>query len=125
MGSGGSFDAEYDLKADVPAGAYHVIFDNIIIRSVDVVFELIHRRGDTDVQLATWMQHFEPLGGGAFLAQPYELDVEAPAIDFERGDQLVLRYTGAGADQDTMMAFIPNGEGDRLGGRIPNITLPR
>ena len=123
MGSGGSLDAEYDLKADVPAGTYHVIFDNIIIRSVDVVFELIHRRGDTDVQLATWMDHFEPLGGGVFRAQAYERDVEAPAIDYQPGDQLVLRYTGAGAE--VMMAFIPNGEGDRLGGRIPNITLPK
>jgi hypothetical protein len=123
VGSGGSLDAEYELKADVPAGAYRVICDNIIIRPVDVVFELIHRRGDTDVQLATWMQHFDPLADGSYLAQAYELDVEAPAIDFERGDQLVFRYTGAGST--AMMAFIPNGEGDRLSGRIPNITLPR
>ncbi len=123
MGSGGSFDAEYDLKADVPAGAYHVIFDNIIIRAVDVVFELIHRRGGTDVQLATWMQHFEPLPDGTFRAQAYELDVQAPAIDHQDGDQLVLRYTGAGST--AIMAFVPNGEGDRLGGRIPHITLPK
>jgi hypothetical protein len=24
-----------------------------------------------------------------------------------------------------MMAFVPNGEGKNLGGRIPNITLPK
>jgi hypothetical protein len=123
VGSGGSLDAEYELRADVPAGTYHVIFDNIIIRAVDVVFELIHRRGGTDVQLATWTEHFEPLGGGEFRAQAYELDVVAPAIVRQPGDQLVLRYTGAGST--AMMAFIPNGEGDRLGGRIPNITLPK
>jgi hypothetical protein len=123
VGSGGSLDAEYKLKADVPAGAYHVICDNIIIRPVDVVFELIHRRGGADVQLATWMEHFEPLGGGVYTAQPYELDVEAPAIDFASGDELVFRYTGAGST--AMMAFIPNGDGYITGGRIPNITLPK
>ena len=123
MGSGGSLDAEYALVADVPAGAYHVICDNIIIRSVDVVFELIHRRGGADVQLATWMEHFEPTADGTFRAQPYELDVQAPAIDFERGDELVFRYTGAGST--AMMAFIPNGDGHITGGRIPNITLPK
>ena len=123
MGSGGSLDAEYTLKADVPAGAYHVIFDNIIIRPVDVVFELIHRRGGTDIQLATWMQHFEPLGGGVFRAQAYELDVEAPAIKFKPCDELVFRYTGLASE--LMMAFVPNGDGPTRNGRIPNLTLPK
>ena len=123
MGSGGSLDAEYKLKAGVPAGAYRVICDAIIIHSVDVRFELIHRRGGADVQLATWIQHFEPIGGGAFTAQAYELDVEAPAIDFLRGDELVFRYAGAGST--AIMAFVPNGDGHITGGRIPNITLPR
>lgn len=123
MGSGGSFDAEYKLKADVPAGAYRVILDHIIIRAVDVEFQLIHRRGGADVQLALWTQHFEPLPDNVFRAQAYELDVMAPAIDHREGDELVFRYTGLGSE--VMMAFIPNGDGDRLGGRIPNITLPR
>jgi hypothetical protein len=123
VGSGGSQDAEYKLKADVPAGAYRVICDHIIIASVDVVFELIHRRGGADVQLATWTEHFEPIGGGVFRAQPYERDVEAPAIDFESGDELVFRYTGTGST--AMMGFIPNGDGHITGGRIPHIMLPR
>lgn len=124
MGSGGSLDAEYALKADVPAGAYHVICDNIIIRSVDVEFALIHRRGGEDlVRLATWQQHFEPLAGGDFSAQPYELDVDAPAIHARGGDELVFRYTGLGST--ALMAFIPNGDGAITKGRIPNITLPR
>lgn len=124
MGSGGSLDAEYTLKADVPAGAYHVICDNIIIRAVDVDFALIHRRDGADlVQLAAWRQHFEPLPGGQYSAQAYELDVEAPAIERRSGDQLVFRYTGTGSTVD--MAFIPNGDGQRTGGRIPNLTLPR
>lgn len=123
MGSGGSFlDAEFTLKADVPAGTYHVICDAIIIRPVDATFFLIHRRGDTDVELATWTQHFDPLPEG-FDAQPYELDVQAPAIDRQEGDQLVFRYQGA--NTTASMAFIPNGDGALANGRIPNITLPR
>ena len=121
MGSGGSLDAEYSLKADVPAGTYRVICDSIIIRAVDVQFELIHRRGATDVPLATWMAHFEPIG--EYTAQPYELDVEAPAIAFEPGDELVFRYTGL--TSTVPMAFIPNGDGHITNGRIPNITLPK
>jgi hypothetical protein len=124
VGSGGSLDAEYELKADVPAGAYHVICDNIIIQPVDVAFALVHRRGGADLaQLASWTQHFEPLGGGKYDAQAYELDVEAPAIRSRRGDQLVFRYTGIRST--AMMAFIPNGDGQSRGGRIPNLTLPR
>lgn len=123
MGSGGSLDAEYTLKADVPAGAYHVICDAIIIRPVDVELSLIHRSGGADTVLAAWQQHFEPLANGMYDAQPYELDVDAPAIHRRSGDQLVFRYTGLGST--AMMAFIPNGDGAITGGRIPNITLPR
>jgi hypothetical protein len=123
VGSGGSLDAEYKLKADVPAGAYHVICDGIIIRAVDVAFALIHRRDGADlVQLAGWTQHFEPLPGGQYSAQAYELDVGAPAIAFQSGDELVFRYTGLSST--AMMAFIPNGDGKKTNGRIPNLTLP-
>jgi hypothetical protein len=124
VGSGGSLDAEYSLKADVPAGAYHVICDGIVIRAVDVAFALVHRRGGADlVELASWTQHFEPLGGGQYTAQAYELDVDAPAIAFRSGDELVFRYTGLAST--VMVAFIPNGDGRITGGRIPSITLPR
>lgn len=124
MGSGGSLEAEYTLKADVPAGTYKVICDAIIIRSVDVTFDLIWRKADGDVVLATWMQHFEPLGGGVFTAQAYELDVPVTTkIEAAKTDQLVFRYTGM--NSTAMMAFIPNGDGHITGGRIPNITLPK
>lgn len=124
MGSGGSLEAEYTLKADIPAGTYKVICDAIIIRPVDVTFDLIWRKADGDVVLATWMQHFEPLGGGMFTAQPYELDVPVSTrIEAANTDQLVFRYTGM--NSTAMMAFIPNGDGHITGGRIPNITLPK
>lgn len=100
-----------------------MICDAIVIRPVDVTFDLIWRRGATDTVLATWSQHFDPLPDGTFQAQPYELDVTAPAIDYAPGDELVFRY--AGANSTVMMAFIPNGDGHITGGRIPNITLPR
>jgi hypothetical protein len=123
VGPGGSQEAAFDLRADVPAGIYRVVCDAIIIRAIPVTFDLIWRRGDTDRMLATWTQQFEPLPDGQYLAQPYEIDHEAPAIDFAPGDQLVFRYTGG--PSTSMQAFIPNGDGARANGRIPNITLPR
>lgn len=123
MGAGGSQEAEYELKASVPAGAYHCIIDSIIIKPVDVTFDLIWRRGNTDMVLATWQQHFEPLPDGGFDAQAYELDVQAPAIQYKPGDRLVFRY----AAENTIMAeaYIPNGDGTLSNGRIPNFTLPK
>ena len=87
MGAGGSQEAEYSLKAAVPAGTYHLVLDSIIIRPVDVTFDLFVRRGTTDTMLATWMQHWEPLPG-SFDAQAYEIDQNCPATGFEMGDQL-------------------------------------
>lgn len=123
MGAGGSLEAAYDLKASVPAGAYHCVIDAIIIRPVDVTFDLIWRRDATDMVLATWNEHYEPLPGANFDAQPYELDVDAPAIDFQAGDKLVFRYSGSNTTSSE--AFIPNGDGTAANGRIPNFTLPK
>ena len=123
MGPGGSQEAEWALKADVPAGNYHLICDGIIIRAIDVTFDLVLRHEGTDTTLATAMQHFEPLAGGVFRAQPCEIDLDAPAIDFMPGDQLIFRYSGA--NSTSMNGYIPNGDGATADGRIPNITLPR
>jgi FtsP/CotA-like multicopper oxidase with cupredoxin domain len=106
----------------VPAGAYHVICDAIIIQPVDATFDLIHRHDGADTVLATWTQHFDPLPGGDYTAQAYELDVQAPAIAQHDGDQLVFRYSGS--NTTVQMAFIPNGDGAIAKGRIPNLTLP-
>lgn len=98
------------------------MLDSIIISRVDVTFELLLRRGTTDTTLATWQKQFEPLPG-SFDAQKYEVDMTAPAIDFQPGDQLVFRYSGA--NTTSMEAYIPNGDGSMAKGRIPNITLPK
>lgn len=121
-GLGGSLDARFDLRASVPAGAYHVVCDAIILQSVDVTLTLIWRRGSTDTTLAEWMQHWEPLPRDEYRAQSCEVDMPAPAIDFRDGDQLVFRYAGRSASNT--MAFIPNGDGPDLGGRFPTIALP-
>jgi hypothetical protein len=101
---------------------YHVDCDGIVIGPVDVTFTLIWRRGQTDTELAKWMQHWEPLPGGSYLAQAYAADMAAQAIDYVPGDQLVFRY--AATNTTTPNAFIPNGDGARMQGRIPSITLP-
>jgi hypothetical protein len=123
VGLGESQDAAFALRASVPAGAYHVSCDGIVIEPVDVTFTLILRRGDTDTTLAQWSRHWDPLPGGVYDAQPYETDQLAPAIDFEPGDELVFRYAGQSAT--LRQAFIPNGDGANANGAIPSITLPR
>jgi hypothetical protein len=111
------------LKASVPAGTYHLVLDSIIIKSVDVTFDLVWRQASgTDVSLATWTQHFDPLPGASYDAQPFEYDESCGAITFKAGDQLVFRYTGA--NTTSTEAYIPNGDGSHANGRIPYITLP-
>ena len=89
MGPGRSQEAPYNLKAGIPAGNYHVICDAIIIRPVDVTFDLVHRSRAGDVTLATWMQHFEPLPDGVYEAQAYEIDQAAPAASHSRRAAIV------------------------------------
>jgi len=106
----------------VPSGSWHCIIDHIAITTADITFDLIWRRGATDMVLATWDQHFEP-EPGSFDAQAYELDVPTPAISWEDGDKFVFRYTADAASQPH--AWIPNSDGASANGRIPNFTLPR
>lgn len=122
---GSQQDAAFALRASVPAGTYHVICDAVITGPVDVNFALIWRRPGLDTQLAAWSKHWEPRGGNNFDAQPYEVDMAAPAIDFRAGDQLVFRYAGAGTTAASATPFIPNGDGRFSNGRIPSITLPQ
>ncbi len=101
------------------AGAYHFVLDCIVTASVDVKFELIARKDADTVVLSTWSKHFDPLASG-YDAQPYEVDKQAAAV--EAGYQLVFRYSATGTTKTE--AWIPNGDGQLAGGRIPNITLP-
>jgi hypothetical protein len=123
VGSGGSQEAPFNLRASVPAGTYHVECDAVIIAPIDVTFTLIWRRGTTDMQLAQWTKHWDPLPG-TIVAQAYEVDMTAGAVNFQSGDQLVFRYDGSNAPSQAE-AFIPNGDGVLSAGRIPSITLPK
>jgi hypothetical protein len=124
VGAGSSLEAAYSLREAIPAGQWRLVADGIIIDPVDVRFEILLRRdGADDLELAEFTQHFEPLNGGAYEAQPFEETADVEAVAFEPGDQLIFRYTGTGTD--VRMAYIPNGDGELLGGRIPFIELPR
>ena len=123
MGAGGSQEASFALRESVPAGTYHFVLDAVIVAPVDVTFSLLWRHGQTDVALATWRVHYDPLPGASFDAQPFEYDEDAAAITWQSGDQLVFRY--AGANTNSAEAYIPNGDGKYSHGRIPNIRLPR
>jgi hypothetical protein len=125
VGSGGSPEATYTLKADVPAGTTHFILDAVITAPVDMTFDWIwrHASGSADTVLAEWTEHYDPLGGGNFDAQPFEYDEPSAAVSFAAGDQLVYRYTGANTNSN--QAYIPNGDEQLSKGRDPNITLPK
>jgi hypothetical protein len=91
-----------------------------------VRFDLVwrHANGVPDTLLATWDDHFEPLPGGVYDAQPFERDVSvAMPINTLEGDQFVWRYSGLAST--ALQAYIPNGDGRITDGRIPNITLPK
>lgn len=122
MGLGESQEAEFDLVAGIPAGTYALVCDGIILRGVDVTFEILRRRGDEDTTIGAQMVRFEPRGGGNFDAVPCDLTFDAPALDYMPGDELIFRYSGANT---TGIAYVPNGDGAITNGRIPNITLPQ
>ena len=123
MGAGGSQEAEFSLRGDLPAGSWHLAGDGIITQSVDVRFELFVRRADTtEVALVAWDHHFDPLGGGRFTAQAYDATARGPAVVYTAGDQLILRYTGT--NSVFAMAYQPDGDGAGAGGRIPFVDLP-
>jgi hypothetical protein len=96
--------------------------DCIIISSVDMTFQVLHRRGTDNTVIVEWMQHFDPLPA-SFDAQPYEVDQPGLKIDFRSGDKLVFRFSAENTTQSD--AWIPNGDGRLSKGRVPNLTLPK
>jgi hypothetical protein len=123
VGAGSSLEAVYRLQGPIPAGTWRLVADGIILEVVDVTFEIIWRSASGgDEVLAEFTQSFSPLPGGAYRAQAYEVTADVGAVPAEQGDQLVFRYSGEGSELP--MAYIPNGDGEGLGGRIPFIDLP-
>lgn len=81
------------------------------------------RASTGDTTLAHWGPiHYTPTSDGAYEAQPFEYDEACGAINFTPGDELVFRYTGMNGT--AFESYIPAGDGQFKGGRIPNITLP-
>jgi hypothetical protein len=100
------------------------VADGIILEDVDVTFEILRRRaGAADLAIASWQNRFDHDPDGGYRAVAYEARAQAPAVDVEAGDLLIFRYTGQSAELG--MAYVPNGEGERTGGRIPFLDLPR
>lgn len=122
MGVGDPREAPFTLRGPIPAGDWTLVGDGIIIEPVDTQFDLIWRANGTDTVIATWTHHFDPQPPGNFDAVAYEETKPAAAVPSAAGDLLVLRYQAMNATVG--MAYIPNGDGERSNGRIPNLTLP-
>jgi hypothetical protein len=123
VGVGDSLEAAIELRAPVPAGQWHLILDGIIIEPVTARFEILWRAaGGGDVTLIDVEHAFEPHPDGGYTAVPFETTIEAPAAAAATGDQLVFRYSAP--DATASVAYIPNGDGELTGGRIPSIDLP-
>jgi hypothetical protein len=123
VGAGSSQEAAFLLVDDLPAGTWKLVGDGVILQAVDVRFEVFVRRGDSELPVVSWEQHFDPLSDGSFDAIPYDASARGPAVTVQKGDRLVFRYTGQSASSRN--AYVPNGDGVRQNGRIPNLTLPR
>jgi hypothetical protein len=87
-----------------------------------VRFELFWRDDAGEHPIVTFEHHFDPPPGGGFTAVPYEETLPGVAVSARAGDELVLRLQAPGATLN--LSYIPNGDGEAHGGRIPFLTLP-
>jgi hypothetical protein len=122
VGAGSSLEAAYALVEPIDAGTWRLVADGVVLDAVDVRFEILWRADAGDTRIAAWDHHFDPLPEQQFRAQAFDESADAPAVAAAAGDQLVFRYTGSGSTLS--MAYIPNGDGESAGGRIPFIDLP-
>jgi hypothetical protein len=122
VGAGRSLEAAYTLTRPVGAGTLYLVADGMCLEAVDVTYDIVLRSGGADTVLGTIDHHWDPLEGGSYMAQPFEVGrpVEAPVG--AAGDELILRFTGTNSEMT--MAYVPNGDGASTGGRIPYLDVP-
>jgi hypothetical protein len=97
-----------------------LIGDGIVIDACDVTYDLLWRDAAGDHAVASWQHHYDPPPSG-FDAAPFEADASGAAAPNARGDALVLRFT---VQSTQSIAYIPNGDGAKTNGRIPQLTVP-
>ena len=77
----------------------------MIIKPVDVTFDLIWRRGIDRHVARDVDEHFDPLAGGDYDAQPFEFDETAPrSTSGRRPARVPLRR---GSNTTTAESYIP------------------
>ena len=123
MGPGGSLEAAFLMTGPIKAGSWHLVGDGIVLDQTDVTFDVLWRDGGGDHPIVSFTHHFDPPNSG-FDAVGYEDDALGVAAPAKSNDQLVLRFSAQGpASEQTL--FIPNGDGAKLNGRDPSLTLPK
>jgi hypothetical protein len=120
VGAGRSQEATFELLDDIQSGTWTLVADGLVSGPVTVTFDILVRRNGQDVMLAEWTKQLDKLPGG-YTAQPIDLTAPSNGYDAKAGDLLIFRYRGEGG---TMMAYSPNGDGERTNGRIPFLVLP-
>lgn len=78
-------------------------------------FDLLWRRSGQEHLLAS-TEHLFTAGKGV----TFETDLQGAAADAESGDELVLRFSTISGPGN----YTPNGDGELVGARIPNLKLP-
>ena len=121
MGVGDPLEAAYELSGPIGAGTWHLIGDGVVLRDVEMRFEVLARGTAGEKTIVTFDHRFEvPSGPDAFRAVAFEADQTGAAV--EDAELLVLRMTATSTKPGP--AFIPNADDQYSGGRIPSITLP-
>lgn len=131
MGVGDSLEAQFPLRAAVPAGTWRIVGDGLVAGpiavSATVRFDLL-LRGPSDpgggLRFLSFQNRFvrDPSPERKFSAVRYSASAEGPRLEVNPGDRLVLRVTSV--DAEGSASFIVNGDGKLTGGEIPRLDLP-
>jgi hypothetical protein len=90
---------------------------------VDVQFDVLWRAGGVDTTIASVTHHYDQDPNGRFNAIAFETDLDGEAANARPGDKLVLRMSTP--TTTVAIAWLPNGDGYKTGGRVPSLKLPR